>query len=404
MEKICLVACVSRKQSHTAPAEDLYVSPLFKGARVLAKTRFDRWYILSAKYGLLEPDREIQPYNQTLNKMPRKERLDWANLVLGQLINCTRQTDILAFIAGDRYRQFLIPELLKNGYKIEVPLEGLSIGKQLSWFKKIQNGKERLAHLDRFYALLKELEEGVGGKRIMSECTGKMEWPEMGVYFFFEEGETRTTDVAASRVVRVGTHTVSKGSATTLWHRLRNHRGGIDLKGNHRGSIFRLHVGTALIAKSQSHLKAKQSWGRGQVASKEIRASEESLECDVSKYIGKMSLLWLEVPDKPSATSDRAFIEQNAIALISGITGPLDLPSPRWLGLSSSREPIRQSGLWNINHVGNAYDPRFLDVMAEYVKVTLRKKSAPIKSIAPLGWARSRTATIQSELFFQKGT
>lgn len=67
--------------------------------------------------------------------------------------------------------------------------------------------------------------------------------------FLFESGEFRKTEPFESRIVRVGTHAVSEGSSSNLWNRLRTHRGGVELGGNHRGSIFRLHVGKSIIAK-----------------------------------------------------------------------------------------------------------------------------------------------------------
>jgi len=54
-----------------------------------------------------------------------------------------------------------------------------------------------------------------------------MGWPKQGVYFFFEEGQTcqGSNDL---RVVRVGTHVLKNGSSTTLWDRLRQHRGNLE--------------------------------------------------------------------------------------------------------------------------------------------------------------------------------
>jgi hypothetical protein len=43
-----------------------------------------------------------------------------------------------------------------------------------------------------------------------------MAWPERGVYFFFEQGETRSKSHIAERVVRVGTHALTTSSQTTL--------------------------------------------------------------------------------------------------------------------------------------------------------------------------------------------
>ena len=82
----------------------------------------------------------------------------------------------------------------------------------------------RASDLDRLYELFDRLEAKVGGKRRLEDCTGHMDWPERGVYFVFANGETRDgTDQL--RLTRVGTHAVSTGSETSLWSRLRTHRG-----------------------------------------------------------------------------------------------------------------------------------------------------------------------------------
>jgi hypothetical protein len=398
MAKICFVSCVSKKRKDPSSAEEMYISPLFQGARTFAKTRFDRWYILSAKYGLLEPGQIIEPYEKTLKKMNIRERKIWTEDVFTDLTLHLSSGDILGFVAGQDYRKFLLPRLSDQGYVVEVPLEGLSIGIQLSWFKKFHAEQKRLAHLDSFYNLLADIEKGVGGKRKLVNCKGDMEWPRMGVYFFFEQGEVRTTDIGMSRVVRVGTHTVSRGSKTTLWHRLRTHRGTSELTGNHRGSIFRLHVGAAMLAKSGGS-GSLPTWGVGQTAPADVRKSEVGIEREVSRYIGSLTLLWLAVGDEPSAVSDRSYIERNAIALLSGATGPLDLPGNRWLGRYSSRDAIRRSGLWNINYVTDDYDPRFIDVLAEYVAVTLGQRQQPRSSIAPRDWLQGKHFRNQMKLF-----
>ena len=399
MRKICLVACVSRKMPNRAPAKDLYTSALFQKAQAYAVSRFDEWRILSAKYGLVLPDQVLDPYDETLNSMPRKARLEWADRVFNAILSSLEPDALLAFVAGERYREGLVTRLEERGYTIKVPLEGLSIGKQLSWLKKLQAESDRLRHLDEFYALLRKVENGCGGKRVVRECTGQLEWPEMGVYFFFEPNEFRTSDVAQGRVTRVGTHTVSRGSKTTLWNRLRTHRGGAAGSGNHRGSIFRLHVGAALINQSHGRIEAP-TWGVGQTATGETRAGEADLERKVSEYIGAMSLLWLAVGDEPGPTSDRAFIEQNSIALLAGASGPIDLPTPSWLGRHSTQDAIRDGGLWNVNNVRDEYDPRFLEIMALYVDVTLGNARTPKGSIAPSGWAsRKRVSSRQLVLF-----
>lgn len=220
----------------------------------------------------------------------------------------------------------------------------------------------RRSDLDAFYALLDDLEARIGGHRRLGECHGRMAWPQRGVYFFFESGEHRDTDSSPQRVVRVGTHALVSRSRTTLWKRLRQHRGTSNpLGGNHRGSIFRLLIGEAIL-NSDTSLKV-ESWGRGASATRELRDLEREHEVRVSDYIGDMTLLFLEVPDEPGPDSARGVIERNSIALLSGYREPTpDRASTSWLGNQSGRERVRRSGLWNNNHLDEIYDPEFLNL------------------------------------------
>ena len=222
----------------------------------------------------------------------------------------------------------------------------------------------RLDDLQRFYSLLFELEERLAGARHLANCSGRMSWPKRGVYFFMEPGETRSHSGRGPRIVRVGTHALKAGSGTTLWRRLYQHKGvARSGGGNHRGSIFRLIVGTALVERDAIDC---DSWDdRRGSAPREVRERELPLERAVSQVIGNMSFLWLSVDDEPGPQSLRGFIERNAIALLSNYgKPPIDPPSDSWLGSHCTREKVRTSGLWNSNHVDEGYDPAFLDALA----------------------------------------
>ena len=225
----------------------------------------------------------------------------------------------------------------------------------------------RLDHVKRFYLLLASLEERLGGARRLADCSGRMPWPKRGVYFFREPGEIRTDSGAGPRVVRVGTHALKIGSGATLWNRLSQHKGQARSGGgNHRGSIFRLIVGTALIEKDSLHCS---TWdNRRSAAPREVREREQPLETGVSWVIGEMPFLWLPVTDEPGPASVRGFIERNAIALLSNYARkPIDPSSPSWLGQHCNREKVRRSGLWNSNHVEECYDPAFLETLATLI-------------------------------------
>lgn len=227
----------------------------------------------------------------------------------------------------------------------------------------------RRADLDEFYRLLADIARLEHGPRWLACCTGRDDWPRQGVYFFFEDGETRLD--GTSRVVRVGTHGLRPTDQTTLWGRLRQHRGRIGGRnpggGNHRASIFRGHVGTALIQRDNLNNGLLQSW-TSRHPSPDGAEAEDQLERAVSRHIRAMPFLWLAAPTRPNGSSDRGLIERNTIALISCTTGYQDMPSPSWLGHQAISRNVRRSGLWNSNHVDETYQPGFLELLASLIK------------------------------------
>jgi len=133
MADVYLVACAKTKQTRASSAQDMYISPLFTKARHLARLRADRWYILSAKYGLLDPSRLIEPYEETLKRMSGQGQRDWADRVLLALKAVIQPGDKVVLLAGCNYRKLLISDLRRMGCTVECPLEGLPIGCQLKW-------------------------------------------------------------------------------------------------------------------------------------------------------------------------------------------------------------------------------------------------------------------------------
>lgn len=116
--KVVLVSCAAKKrnlaQGQTVAAKDLYVSPLFKMAwQYAVKMNPDRIYILSAKHGLVPPNKKIGTYNQTLNDASTAERKRWAAEVLSALRNegLNLSKDQFVILAGNNYSQFLLPAL-----------------------------------------------------------------------------------------------------------------------------------------------------------------------------------------------------------------------------------------------------------------------------------------------------
>lgn len=131
---VVLVACVSLKSDTAQKAKELYLSDWFKKARVYAEAKGDEWFILSARYGLVEPKTVIEPYEESLNGKRRGEREAWAGRVASSLRRRIPPKSRIIILAGINYRRDLIP-LLEDRYYIEVPMRGLGIGEQLAFLK-----------------------------------------------------------------------------------------------------------------------------------------------------------------------------------------------------------------------------------------------------------------------------
>lgn len=133
--RIGLVACSAGKLDHAAPARDLYTSQLFRKAAAYAAATCDRWYILSAKHGLLAPEDVVEPYDERLPRNPRSAEVHrWAigvrNALNFELAGIPGV--VLVALAGEAYRT----PLAGGPWTIEAPMAGLGIGQQLGYLTR----------------------------------------------------------------------------------------------------------------------------------------------------------------------------------------------------------------------------------------------------------------------------
>jgi IS5 family transposase len=395
---LVLVACGKRKLDAAAPAKNLYISPRFEKAREFAETYGARWLVLSAKHGAICPEKVIEPYDIDLSSLPPDRKRAWADAVLQTIRNSAEDASPIVVLATNSYSASLRETFERSSLNAIYPLSDLPEDYMPSFLERVNSNPERLADYLKFYSLLNRLQEGRDSIPF-SKVQGK-QFAKAGVYFFSDKVEmTRFNFTVANRLVRIGTHGVSKGSKSLLWQRLRTHRGNDDGTGSHRSSIFRLHVGKAMLALQREE---NATWGQGSTAGKDIRDAEELIESKVSAYLGDLTVTHLPILDAASADSDRSYIEMNSISLLTG-GGALDVPSPHWLGNSSPTAQIRESGLWNVNYVGELYDRDFLSVFEELIA---RHESGRLssESLAPCNWrTRLQSGALgQNELFEEK--
>ncbi len=165
--------------------------------------------------------------------------------------------------------------------------------------------------------------------------------PLNGIYILFQKGEKAH---GQDRIVRIGTHTGDH----QLRPRLKQHF----LSENKDRSIFRKNIGRALLKKQNDPFlqlweldlttrKAKDNY------SQQIDFDyQQKIESQVSKYIrDNFSFGVFEVASK----EERLEIESKLISTVSWCDECK--PSSAWLGNSSPKEKVVQSGLWLVNEL-----------------------------------------------------
>lgn len=130
--KVCVIAgCSQKKLRKPAPAIELNQGQLFRAIKKLAiKNKFDL-KILSGRYGLLDADEIIAPYNQ---KIRTKKDISKIRIkVLPKLISLWKSYNIIIVIMGKNYRAVLEP-LFDNKFIVVYDKRG--IGGYLSLLSK----------------------------------------------------------------------------------------------------------------------------------------------------------------------------------------------------------------------------------------------------------------------------
>ena len=134
-ERIVLVGCSQSKAATAATARELFTGPAFRKARDLAERSGESWYVLSAKFGLLDPGEVITPYDVYLPDRSAGYREAWGRWVVAQLAERQQLTGaVVEAHAGRAYCDPLVQPLAEAGASLEQPLAGLRQGERLAWY------------------------------------------------------------------------------------------------------------------------------------------------------------------------------------------------------------------------------------------------------------------------------
>ncbi|MCD6444846.1 hypothetical protein J7L70_07610 [Candidatus Bathyarchaeota archaeon] len=143
---LVVVACGRRKIWDVNPsagavsARDAYIGAPFRVNRRYAERFADRWVILSAKYGFIDPDFEIpENYNVTF-KDPSTKPITVEEL-RKQVLEKKLYEHPIVLVLGSRIYARIVAEAFSGfDVKIKAPLAGLPIGKAM---RKVKQALER---------------------------------------------------------------------------------------------------------------------------------------------------------------------------------------------------------------------------------------------------------------------
>lgn len=112
-------------------------STLFAGRRRYVEKSCDRWFVLSAKHRLVDPDDLLDPYDVTLIGASTAVKREWTNVVLEELderLGYLGKHTFEIHAGRDYWGYGLLEGLERSGAKVTIPTKGLGIGKQLSFY------------------------------------------------------------------------------------------------------------------------------------------------------------------------------------------------------------------------------------------------------------------------------
>jgi hypothetical protein len=259
---VLLVGCVKRKLERRAAAKDLYNSPLWAGRRANAEASGNRWLILSAMHGLVEPEAPLDPYDLALTDLTASERQAWGEHVVRALERRFGALSGMTFEihAGDVYRRAIEPTLLARGAQVRTPLRGLPLGAQLAWYRarsptlaQPADERRRTATADELRAAMRALDGNPVRVSARNWPNGLDDLDRPGLYSWWvdEQGATDLSTglghlVKAGRIYAGQTGATKWPSGRAGNATLASRVGTNHLHGSIRGSTFRLTLASCL--------------------------------------------------------------------------------------------------------------------------------------------------------------
>lgn len=184
-----VVGCGKAKAAEPRPARDLYTGSLFRAARRVAEASGQRWVILSAAFGIIDPEEWLAPYERTLDYRSRCLR-EWAAVAAFEIDRRrARPTETVEILAGSSYATPLAEALSARGIGSTAPLRGLGTGHRLQRLSHMaetlhqlraesrwQEGKEEMSKLDiETVKYIRDEARDDGDEAVARACTRALE-------------------------------------------------------------------------------------------------------------------------------------------------------------------------------------------------------------------------------------
>lgn len=117
---VILVGGGKAQLSKPSPARDLYVSPLFARRRARAEASGVPWFVVSGRWGLLDPDDVLTPYSFSLAEQSVNYQRAWGRFVAEQLCLATPigRGNIVEISAGAAYTAALTAPIEYLGARV----------------------------------------------------------------------------------------------------------------------------------------------------------------------------------------------------------------------------------------------------------------------------------------------
>jgi hypothetical protein len=244
---VVLVGCSSSKAPAARPAGELFTGAAFTKARDLAQRGSAPWYVLSAKFGLLDPTEVVAPYDVYLADQPPQYRTAWGAWVVAQLgLRQSLAGAVVEVHAGRAYCEPLIAPLAAAGATLVEPLAGLSQGRRLAWY----GGDRTVEPVESDVSFLLDEANALAPAEFLTAGRAAHDRPGLYSWWINVEGAHALSAGLGQRLApgliyagrAGGQRPNGKLSTNSLWGRV----GGMHLQGNRDFSTFRLTLTAAL--------------------------------------------------------------------------------------------------------------------------------------------------------------